>query len=531
MKKIIKKYSLIIALVLLIVIGAAAGISYAVFSTTASQTTTNTMSALNCLNITFTSNTDSVSLANTYPMTAAEGLATTPYNFTIKNNCSNYVEYYLLANVINNANNVNGSYVKVNLSGDATINNTVITSLTTTSTPSDLSNVLATYILNKSSLEDNESQTFNYQMWLDGDNASIWTDESVENKNYTVKLSVIGVVKTSPYLIIKLPASPVGVYSTTFTGASWNNKIASLEVSSIQTKGKNNINLTNTDTSSATNFASYIIGLAGSTQGTGQVVNENGYRYEGKNPNNYVSFNGELWRIIGVFDSASHGVAGSNLVKLIKETSLGGLAWNKSNTNDWPNSSMYHLLNDYYYNGTNESTVTYCYGYSTTVPANCDFTSNGITNVAYRNMIQNVTWYLGGTATNSQNTEAFYTAERGTTVYSGRSTTTTGNIGLMYMSDYGYGVLASSCARTTNMSSYNSSTCAGQNWLYGQGYEWTIVPSSSNSSSVWYVDSGGYAYNNYAYNGFAWRPVLYLKSDVKKIGGDGSILNPYAITM
>jgi hypothetical protein len=277
-------------------------------------------------------------------------------------------------------------------------------------------------------------------------------------------------------------------------------------------------------------FNDYIIGLSGTTQGTGQVVNENGYRYEGKNPNNYVSFNGELWRIIGVFDSASHGVAGSNLVKLIKETSLGGLAWNKSNTNDWPNSSMYHLLNDYYYNGTNESTVTYCYGYSTTVPANCDFTSNGITNVAYRNMIQNVTWYLGGTATNSQNTEAFYTAERGTTVYSGRSTTTTGNIGLMYMSDYGYGVLASSCARTTNMSSYNSSTCAGQNWLYGQGYEWTIVPGSSNSDGVWLVDYNGYANGSYANDGFAWRPVLYLKSDVKKIGGDGTILNPYTIS-
>ena len=41
-------------------------------------------------------------------------------------------------------------------------------------------------------------------------------------------------------------------------------------------------------------------------QGTGQVVNENGYRYEGKNQNNYIWFNNELWRIIGVFDEASH---------------------------------------------------------------------------------------------------------------------------------------------------------------------------------------------------------------------------------
>src|SRR5574344_1368489 len=254
-----------------------------------------------------------------------------------------------------------------------------------------------------------------------------------------------------------------------------------------------------------------IISLAGSTQGTGQVVNENGYRYEGKNPNNYISFNGELWRIIGVFDDTTHGVTGTNLVKIMRAEPIGGLAWDKSNTNDWPNSSLYHLLNDYYYNGTNESTVTYCYGYRGG-PANCDFTYNGITNSTYRSMIQNVTWHLGGTATISQNTAAVYTAERGTTVYTGRSTTSTGNIGLMYMSDYGYSVLASSCARTTNMGSYSSSTCAGQSWMYGKGYTWTIVPYSALYSLVWHVITDGSALSSSARYGHAVGPVLYLKS-------------------
>ena len=79
-------------------------------------------------------------------------------------------------------------------------------------------------------------------------------------------------------------------------------------------------------TISQTNLNNYIIGLSGSEQGTGQVVNENGYRYEGKDPNNYIWFNNELWRIIGVFDSASHGQAGQNLVKIIRNDSIGGLA-------------------------------------------------------------------------------------------------------------------------------------------------------------------------------------------------------------
>ena len=62
------------------------------------------------------------------------------------------------------------------------------------------------------------------------------------------------------------------------------------------------------NTISTTYLNNYITSLSGSTQGTGEVVNENGYRYEGKNPNNYIWFNNELWRIIGVFDETSHGV-------------------------------------------------------------------------------------------------------------------------------------------------------------------------------------------------------------------------------
>jgi hypothetical protein len=204
---------------------------------------------------------------------------------------------------------------------------------------------------------------------------------------------------------------------------------------------------------------------------------------------------------------------------------------------------MYHLLNDFYYEGsnsnkkTNETVDKYCYGNSTSVPSNCDFTYNGITNSTYRSMIQNVTWHLGAMSFTSTDANYYattvsnwYTYERGTTVYSGRSTTSTGNIGLMYMSDYGYSVLASSCARTTTMNSYSSSACAGQSWLYGNGYEWTIVPYSTSSNYVWFVDATGYAGNNSANNGNAGSPVLYLKSDVKIYGGNGSKNNPYAIT-
>ena len=283
-------------------------------------------------------------------------------------------------------------------------------------------------------------------------------------------------------------------------------------------------------TISQTNLNSYIMNLSGSEQGTGQVVNENGYRYEGKNPNNYVWFNNELWRIIGVFDEDSHGQSGQNLVKIIRADSIGGLAWHKSNTNDWTVSSLMNLLNGAYLNSENGTGGEYCYGYSTTTPSNCDYTESGI-NDTYRPMIENVTWYLGGYSTQSTTAESFYGYERGTTVYSGRPTSTTGYIGLMYPSDYGYSVLASSCARTTNLGSYSNSTCAGQSWMYGQGYEWTITPLSSYSVSVFLVYLSGSLYSHIASNGNSARPVLYLDSSVYVIDGNGSQSDPYIIGM
>ncbi len=279
-----------------------------------------------------------------------------------------------------------------------------------------------------------------------------------------------------------------------------------------------------------TSLNDYIISLNGSGQGTGQVVNENGYRYEGKNPNNYIWFNNEYWRIIGVFDSASHGVSGKNLVKIIRADVLDGLAWHKSDTNDWTASSLKSLLNGAYYNAQDGTSSGYCYGYSTTATANCDYTKRGIQS-GYRGMIANVTWHLGGYSSTSATAEAFYGYERGTTVYSERPTSTTGYIGLMYPSDYGYSVLSSSCTRTTNLGSYNSAKCAGQSWLYGKGYEWTLTPRSSDSNNVFSLRSNGDLINSYAYYGYGSRPVLYLDASVYKIDGDGSLNNPYIVEM
>ena len=284
------------------------------------------------------------------------------------------------------------------------------------------------------------------------------------------------------------------------------------------------------NTISTTYLNNYITGLSGTSQGIGQVVQENGCRYEGKDPNNYIWFNNELWRIIGVFDEDSHGVSGQNLVKIIRNESIGGLTWDKSYTNDWTTSSIMNLLNGAYLNSENGTGGEYCYGYSSVLPGNCNYTKVGI-NDTYRPMIENVTWYLGGHSTNGATVDTFYTAERGTTVYSGRPTSTTGYIGLMYPSDYGYSVLASSCARTTNLGSYNRASCAGQSWLYGKGTEWTITPSASSSQNVYGLTGSGGMINTSPDYGETIRPTLYLNLSVFVYDGNGSVSDPYIIGM
>ena len=321
----------------------------------------------------------------------------------------------------------------------------------------------------------------------------------------------------------------LGNINCTNSNATYNQKYNRVEISSIDKK-YTSCTLNYTDSTLKTYLNDYIISLDGTTQGTGQVVNENGYRYEGKNPNNYIWFNNEYWRIIGVFDSASHGQSNKNLVKIIRDDVLDGLAWDKSNTNNWNTSSIKLLLNGAYYNAQDGTNSGYCYGYSTTATANCDYTKRGI-QAGYRGMIAGVTWHLGGYSSASATSSAFYGYERGTTVYSGRPTSTTEYIGLMYLSDYGYSVLSSSCARTTNLGSYNSANCAGQSWLYGKGFEWTLTPSSSNSFSVFNLSIFGYLASSGALFGYGSRPVLYLDASVYKIDGDGSLNNPYIVGM
>ena len=315
------------------------------------------------------------------------------------------------------------------------------------------------------------------------------------------------------------------------SNASYNEKYNRIEISNIN--GKNtNCDITFSKINNKVYLNDYIISLTDTQQGNGKVINENGYRYEGKNPNNYVWFNNELWRIIGVFDSTSHGVSDKNLVKIIRNEILGGLAWDKSNSSDYTSSSINKILNGAYYNAEDGTNSGNCYGTSgygdVTAVSNCDYTKTGIQNY-YRNMIANATWYLGGESARQVTTDYFYEQERGTEVYGNRLTSITGYIGLIYPSDYGYSVLANNCARTKKLNADDYITCASSSWIFGKGDEWTISSYSADSDHVFGITSYGFISSPLVYRGERFRPVLYLEDTVLKISGDGSENNPYIL--
>lgn len=299
------------------------------------------------------------------------------------------------------------------------------------------------------------------------------------------------------------------------------------------------------DTATYPTLYDHIIALWNNTDGSNNIYREdhtiNGnsyseYRYEGEDTlvNNYVWFNNELWRIIGAFPGGTPTTDANNLgdgapsvnntVKIIRDDAIGSFAWDKSDTNDWTKASLNtEILNNLYLNSASGT----CYFYR---KKSCSFEDNGLANV--QDFIENATWNLGGYDSNSVTASDMYTYERGTTVYSGNSVVTTGKVGLMYPSDYGYSVTNANCSHTsTNLGSYNSSSCGGKAWLLKYAPEWTGTPHSPNSYNVFNVDHYAGVIHNHARSGYGVRPVLYLRSNIYVTGGDGSINNPYQLSL
>ncbi len=230
-------------------------------------------------------------------------------------------------------------------------------------------------------------------------------------------------------------------------------------------------------------------------------------RYYGADPNNYVSFNNELWRIIGVFKDIDDGTGTKETrIKIARNKSIGNYAWDLNDVNEWSTATLNTYLNGTY------------------LP---NLTSDA------KNMIGDALWNLGGSSNGvGLYANDYYTFERSTTVYSGRSTTWTGKIALMYSSDYMYAGDLSKCSLDGTNWNDGQTNCRDTSWLRNTSTnQWTITPYTSYSSYVFIVHSTGSVVSNPVYRTYASRPVLFLKSDVQITGGDGSQNNPFTLSL
>ena len=284
------------------------------------------------------------------------------------------------------------------------------------------------------------------------------------------------------------------------------------------------------------------------------IFNENGLRYEGADPKNYICLDNKtsgacsstslLFRIIGLFDEeySSNGTTSSGtkkLLKVIDSNNFGGTDgkyWNRTQTsgknyNDWSTATLKTELND-----------TYLSALLATSGVNSKLESAIITSK----------WHLGGAGLSNYQTltaEGIYTEERNTSaISSGNPSSIYAKVGLMYPSDFGYATVGGTTTNKTgcrakelyNWNSSSYSDCKNNDWIFtsqnsfADNREWLLSPYSMNSTDAAHLYSGGYVHlNGYRVVGgkFAVRPTFYLDSSILKIvgTGDGSSSNPYRV--
>ena len=446
-----------------------------------------------CFNIEFIENSNSIALNNTYPMSDERGMSGEAYSFTITNKCTVDSAYQVTLNTLT-TNTMGDDKVKYVIY-EGTSKPSTGSLVTSASINADKANITVanlkeSYIIASGELkgaeEENgngESVTYNVYLWID-ENAG----NEVEN-----------------------------------------------------TKFEASINIVNASTRIEPTAAETILSLAEANpdQLVYDGTADNNLRYIGATPNNYVRFNNELWRIIGVFNNIDNGSSTKETrLKIIRDESIGRYSWDNKGDygeNDWSTSAIQQVLNSgVYWNRTSGECPYWSNGATTT----CDFSTTGLTEEA-KSMIDNAAWNLGGSSTyNDVTTSMFYERERGTTVYTGRPTKWIGQIGLMYPSDYGYATSGGSTGRDTclatelyNWSSSSYSDCKNNDWLYKRGTtQWTLTPYSAYSNYVFRVGSG--VSDNFASDAaIAVSPALYLSSNVKISGGDGSENSPFVLSL
>ncbi len=171
----------LIIIEIIAVIGTIAGISYAYWISTQTQTGINKVNA-GCLNLEMTNEKNDINLAKAYPIEDSDGKKLTPYAFTITNTCNLFASYTVSLEMLEGTD-LASKYVKVMVNNEEIKN---LGSLETTDTILD--NSKEARILTSGSLGAEDSEDYSIRLWMDGDTTTADTDSM--NKQLLSKVVV-----------------------------------------------------------------------------------------------------------------------------------------------------------------------------------------------------------------------------------------------------------------------------------------------------------------------------------------------------
>ena len=265
--------------------------------------------------------------------------------------------------------------------------------------------------------------------------------------------------------------------------------------------------------------------------GDGLYYDENTgeYYYRGANPNNYIEFNGEVWRIMSINSSGN--------IKIIKDEriDLTGYSGVRSGTT---NQGRFDVSG-----ATGRRTSGYCSD-SNAVNNGCNawaamdsFTNGSISgevtadselntylNGTYKSSLsdksyiaENITWNVGpaGAYNDTLSVSELENMEK--------AYTWSGDIALATKSEYIRAHGNTDCSNAKYLyDNYQNDTCKTTNYLYKSAYwYWLLSPFSSDAYNEFIVFGGNISGDNACSLYNSVRPVLYLKANITISGTGG----------
>lgn len=203
------------------------------------------------------------------------------------------------------------------------------------------------------------------------------------------------------------------------------------------------------------------------------LYNTNRCVYTGQNPNNYITFNNELYRIISIESDGR--------IKIIKDDSIIELAYG---TTSFDTSNIKSYLNNNYYNLIKtKSLITQ---------------SNFLYGSIYGRTINEI-------------------------ITNDASRLTKNFVALPSLTDF---IKAGTCNTTWDKMISNNNPCKQNNWLYSGKEYWLLT--NHDNKPMYISSTGSISYINQATTKQV-RPVLYLDANTIIIGGNGTKENSYKV--